>query len=376
MLNTKWETNLPGTGSATVNPLINQNGVYAGSNGYILRLDPGTGTVTAKNPLDGYGYHEVRLAAPVDGSLLVVGTYGYVLGLDPFSLSILWTTALPSSARQEVSVLCGPGGVYAGSNGYVYFLAPDAGTVMEINDLPGYGYHETRLGLITSDNYLLVGINGNTVCLDAYTLRTQWYNNMPGSGNDVTSVVGGMGVAYAACMGKVYRLNEKSGELLNGNNLSGTGSYEVRMALDSTTSRLYVGTNGYGICLNANTLATEYSASLPGCDYKVTNVTDVAVGDQKVAYFACNGYVYQLNPSGQVSGQNDLPGRDRGETRLATGHNGASELVVGIYGYAIGLNIANSPLPVDYSGKTYAVAWAPYIAVTAPISTICHRYTD
>lgn len=78
------------------------------------------------------------------------------------------------------------------------------------------------------------------------------------------------------------------------------------MALNTTTSRLYVGTNGYGICLDSRTLETKYQTDLPGCG---SSVTDVAFGYDGVPYFACGGYVYQLSPSGQVQGQNDLEGR-------------------------------------------------------------------
>lgn len=40
-----------------------------------------------------------------------------------------------------------------------------------------------------------------------------------------------------------------------------------------------------------------------------------------------------------------------------------AKLIAGIKGYALGLDIANSPLPVDYSGQTYAVTLQPSIGV-------------
>ncbi|KAI1397771.1 hypothetical protein F4819DRAFT_470846 [Hypoxylon fuscum] len=181
--------------------------------------------------------------------------------------------------------------------------------------------------------------------MDAYTLKWQWASNMPGSGHDLTAVLGGVKVVYGACRGRVYRLNEQTGELLHRNNLPGTGDHEVRMALDSTASRLYVGTNGYGLCLDADTLATIYSMSLPGCGYELT---DVAIGSEKTAYFACNGYVYQLDALGEVLERNNLPGRGEEETRLATNSEGG--LVVGINGYALAIDIVDT-LTVDYSDK-------------------------
>ncbi|RLL95560.1 hypothetical protein CFD26_104476 [Aspergillus turcosus] len=356
MLETKWQTSLVSEASV-VNSLINNHGVYAGSDGYVLRLDPSDGTVMYKNDLKGCGYGEVRLAATLDGEMLVAGLNGHVIGLGIYGLDTLWSTDLGTGGT-IVSVVCGRSGIYAGSNGYVYRLNPHTGSIIRTNDLPGYRKHETRLGLLPSTKWLLVGINGYTLCLDTNSLETQWVNDMPGAGKDLTSVVGGIGFAYGACNGRVFALQDWSGTLLNENDLSGTGNNEVRMALDTTTSRLYVGTNGYGICLDARTLQTKYQTSLPGCGY---HVTDVAFGDQGVAWFACHGYVYQLNPSGQVQAQNDLKGRSTFETRLAASSSGDPELIVGIGGYALGLDIANSPLPVDFTGQTFAVTWQPWI---------------
>ena len=359
MLNTKWETSLPNTGYDIVNPHINEKGVYAGSHGYVVRINPSDGSVSVENSLNGMGNYEVRLASPVDASVLIVGTNGYVLGLDPDSLYTRWSTSLPGSGYEVVSVLCGAEGVYAGSNGYVYRLDQENGMVQATNDLPGYGKHETRLGITIPNSCLLVGINGYAFGLDPSTLGTRWIKSLPGCGTDITSVVGGVAVGFAACAGYVYLLNASTGEDLNRNDLEGTGNHEVRLALDNNNSALYVGTNGYGICLRTDNLTTVYSTSLPGSGY---TVTDVAAGDG-VAYYANNGYVFQLDSSGNVSAQNDLPGRGKYETRLATYCTGPAELIIGINGYSLGLNISENPKPLDFSGTTYPVTWMPYILV-------------
>ncbi|KAF1963064.1 hypothetical protein CC80DRAFT_530924 [Byssothecium circinans] len=358
MLNTKWETGLPDTGYDIVSPLVNEKGVYAGSHGYVLRINPKDGSVSAKNSLSGMGEHEVRLASPVDASVLIVGTNGYVLGLDPDSLYTQWSTSLPDSGYELVSVLCGVNGVYAGSNGYVYRLDPDNGTVKARNNLPGYGKDETRLGLTISDSCLLVGINGYAFGLDPSTLVTRWTTSLPGCGEDITSVVGGVGLGFSACAGYLYMLNASTGKEITKDGLKDTGKHEVRLALDKINSRLYAGTNGYGICFNTTYLTKLYSTSLPGSGY---TITDVAVGDGGVAYFANNGYVFQLDSSGNVTAQNNLPEREKYETRLATYCTGAAELIVGINGYSLGLNISDSPKPLDFSGTTYPVTWMPYI---------------
>jgi hypothetical protein len=338
MLETTWQTCIQDAGNNIVSPFISQNNTYAGSNGYVVRLNSSTGIIEARNPLEGYGNHEIRLAASQDNSRIIVGTNGYAVALGYTSLETLWYNNLPSSGNEVVSVACGPTDIYAGTNGYVYRLEAKTGAVLVTNSLSGYGKHETRLRISTCGKKLLVGINGYTLCLDAYTLQILWPCDMPGSGNDITSVTSGEGVGYGACRGRVYRIDMESGKILNTNDLPGVGNGEVRMALDSTTSRLYVGTNGYGICLDSNTLQLVYSTSLPSGG---SNVTDVAFGNNKIAFFACNGLIYELSSSGKVSAQNDLPGRGYAETRLATNRNGNVKLVAGINGYALGFKTAN-----------------------------------
>ncbi|PGH17311.1 hypothetical protein AJ79_01195 [Helicocarpus griseus UAMH5409] len=355
-LKTRWQTRLEKWYDQPVNCLITQNGVYAGYYGYILRLSASSGEEEAKSGLKGYGYHEVRLATNPQGTLLVAGTNGYVIGLDPLTLQIWWYKGL-SGGSNPVSVLCDCNGVYAASNGYV-FLLNTVGRQLKNNPLRGYGKHETRLAHMPSSPYLIVGINGYTVALDAKTLDNKWYNSMPGAGKDITTVIAGQGVVYGACNGRVYRIGETNGVLLQKNELSGTGSEEVRMALDTTSSRLYVGTNGYGLCLDANDLGELYKTSLPSSGY---HVTDAAFGEQKVGYFACDGYVYQLDQSGEIAGENDLRDLGKFETRLATSSSGYLELIVGIAGYALGLEIVDRPLPVDYQGQTYSVAFQPVV---------------
>ena len=342
MLKAKWATSLSGTGS-DVSPLLNKAGVYVGSNGYVKRLDPDDGDVEATNPLSGRGHNEVCLAAPLDSSLLVVGTNGYVLGLDPQSLETKWQTSLPGCGYGIVNVLCTKRAIYAGCNGYVYCLIYHDGLVAESNGLSGYGSHETRLSLVSGvdgrDAMLLVSINGYTLGLSCEKLLLLWYNDMPGSGHSTTSVIGGQNLAFGACGGRVYQMVWSTGQTLNTNELSGTGSHEVRMMLDSRKSHLYVGTNGYGNCLRVNDLSTIYSVSLPGSGY---SITDVAKGDN-ATYFANNGYVFQLNDSGTVVAQNDLPGQGTYLTQLSTSSNRAVLLIVGINGSVLGLNISSNP---------------------------------
>ena len=262
----KWSA-FPKDNNALTSVFANQTGVYAGVDGYAFRLDYWTGKVVATNPLDGTGYHEVRVASLFDASLLVAGTNGYVVGLDPTTLVTRWTRSLPESGYNITSVLGIDKAIFAGCNGFIYRLNPENGTVDAHNDLKGYGNHEVRLGVTLSYGTIALGINGYAVGLDPKSLAIRWSNDLPRSGYGLTNVVGGSGVVYAGCGGYVFRLDESTGHKLNENLLSGTGSKEVRLAIDGLGTHLFVGTNGYGLGLSPDNLATQYSTSLPSSGY-------------------------------------------------------------------------------------------------------------
>jgi hypothetical protein len=361
LLHRQWDKSLPDSGFNIVSMLVNEKGdVYAGSNGYVYRLDYWTGTILATNPLRDRGHEEVRLATLVNASLLIVGTNGYVLGLHPTSLTTLWERSLSGSGFNIVSVLCACSNpreinpefyVYAGCNGYTYRLTT-TGDVVATNPLTGYGKHEVRLGISPDLSTLFVGINGYVLALGSFGLVRRWYKSLPGSGKDVTSVVAGRDVVYAGSNGRVYMLQQSSGDLVRRNNLEGTGSSEVRMALNGTTNHLYVGTNGYGVGLRTDTLATVFSVSLPGSGY---SVTDVVAGDG-VAYFANGGYVFQLDLNGNVTAKNPLTDMRKFETRLAVNSTATGQLLVGTNGYALGLALPGYP--------TFRIPWMKQMAST------------
>ena len=332
----QWQEPLPDPGRDITTVLVTQVGLYSASDGYVYRHDPWTGKILKRNPLTGYGSHEIRLATANSGTLLLVGTNGYVVAMDAISLGIEWGTSLPGSGYEVVSLLVESDDIYAGTNGYVYRLDL-RGDVKASNSLSGYGEDETRLALSDNAQVLFVGINGYVAALPSEKLDTiLWYNDMQGSGNGVTSVAGGVGVVYAGCNGYVFRI-DGSGKTTHTNNLSGTGRHEVRFATDDIRTHLWVGTNGYGIALRPDNVATIFSESLPGSGY---SVTDVADGDE-VAFFANNGYVFCMDLKGNVIGTNNLPGLGGAETRLSV--NSATELIVGINGNCVALTLPGFP---------------------------------
>lgn len=326
--------------SGPTNTLVSASRLYVALAGKVFRVDYWTGEVIKSNDLNGTGYQEVRLAASEDASLLVAGTNGHVVGLDATSLSTKWYVSLPGTSYHVTSVLCVNGSVYAGSHGHVFRLDPANGNIARTNPLPGYSSHEVRLGTTLDVSTLLVGINGHALGMDINTLKINWQNDMPGSGYDITSVLGGNHVGYAACGGRVYRIDEHTGRTLNQNDLPGRRSREVRMTLDSGGIHLYVATNGYGIGLRQDNLETIYSVSLPGSGY---SVTDVAAG-HRTAYYANSGYVFQLdNGTGKVVASNPLSGFGENVTCLSADLQGSGALFIGTGGQIIATALTDHP---------------------------------
>ena len=79
-LTTKWQTSLPDTGDNDVSVLYWNGVLYAGSNGFVYKLDS-SGSIREKNPLKDRGNHPVSLAISASGTELFAGTAGYALGL-------------------------------------------------------------------------------------------------------------------------------------------------------------------------------------------------------------------------------------------------------------------------------------------------------
>ena len=159
-LSTTWMTSLPGCGSAITSVEAGDQVVYAASAGIVYRLAEADGTVLQTNGLPDRGSHEVRLSLSEDGTVLGVGTSGYLIGLDPATIATQWQTSLPSCGYHIVNPLCGDGVIYAGSNGYAYEVDAQSGAVNATNGLSGMGYNEVRLAADDKNELLWVGTDG------------------------------------------------------------------------------------------------------------------------------------------------------------------------------------------------------------------------
>ncbi|CAD6939462.1 unnamed protein product [Tilletia controversa] len=137
----------------------------------------GLGDTLQTSKLSGTGHQEVRLASPLDDSMLIAGSNGlqhhqrllrggqnlrgcngYVFRLEPSNGDIIAQDGLSGYGNHEISLDATL--QHDTLNGYV-FEFDSQGSIIGQNPLEGYGNHETR---VCADNaaagMLLVGING------------------------------------------------------------------------------------------------------------------------------------------------------------------------------------------------------------------------
>lgn len=245
-----------------------------------------------------------------------------------------WETSLPNTGSNTISLQCYPDNLYAGGNGYVYALNPVTGDILKNNDLKGRGKHEVRFAISEDGKHLFVGTDGYALSIDTDTFHTEWERSLPHTGTNVISLLRHGDNLYAAGNGYVYKLDPATGKILKDNGLKGRGKHEVRLAVSDDGNRLFLGTDGYALCLDASSLGTQWQRSLP---HTGTNVISPLYWDG-VLYAGGDGYVYKLDAlSGEILKTNGLEGRGYHEVRLALSKD-KSGLFVGTDGYALRLD--------------------------------------
>ncbi len=161
----KWDCGVGGRAAYHPVSVLFANGwVYAGSNGYAYQLNPSTGAQVQGLLVAGsvgVGNYDTRLAT--DGWTLFVGTHGYLYGVRLSNWSEpAWNVAVGGIASYHpVSVLSQPGRLFAGSNGYVYRVDPDRGTIRQsllLTYIVGDGDFDTHLA--TDGPNLYAGVHG------------------------------------------------------------------------------------------------------------------------------------------------------------------------------------------------------------------------
>lgn len=328
-LPTLWSRDVKGT--AAVNTLINKNGTYVGSNGYVYRLDSQTGKIQSTQGLSGYGNYEVRLAVSEDGSLFIIGTNRYVVSLDPISLNITWYTKIPNLGG-DVSVIVSAGNIYAGIAGSAFRLDLSGNITARGGVLAGAG--ETRISLSDQGTILFVGVDGYAAAYKTPNMDASWTKKLQNGDGPTTVLKGGASDVLVGCAGYVWRLDEVTGSVAAVVDVGDRAGYrEIHLALNDSRKRLFAGTNGYAFGLDANLLANQYFTSLPSTNYNITDV--VAKGE--TAFFASRGRVFQLDAKGDIIGENDLPGFGNGNISVTL--RGPDRLIVGPDGYVLELAV-------------------------------------
>ena len=88
----------------------------------------------------------------MNDNTLIVGSNGYVSRIDTGSGEELWRTTLLSglfggSTCTDVSVLVRGQIVFAGTHGHLFCLALDSGQILWKNELKGMGYNDVALAM-------------------------------------------------------------------------------------------------------------------------------------------------------------------------------------------------------------------------------------
>lgn len=149
-----WTTNLEGTGYHIVSLLGDLNQIYAGTNGYIFRLDGKTGKVVWTKKLSSMICF-VTLA--MNGAHLVAGCHGYVYTLDKETGNVVWEKSLEKAGYVSVNLCVIPNHILATCGGRLFCLAPLNGNQIWTNPLDGCGLQGTSLSFNPNSNVIHTG---------------------------------------------------------------------------------------------------------------------------------------------------------------------------------------------------------------------------
>jgi hypothetical protein len=241
-----WAAPLPGMTSWPVNLLLVNKRLFAGSNGFLIEINPRTGarvnTLTLSNA---YG-PEVRLAT--DGAKVYAGSHGYLYAIDLKDTSkVAWTAPMKDASYSDVQPLCANGMLFAGSNGSVLQFNTSDGTRLRDITLSAAVDEPVRLAM-TDKNILVAGCHGYAygINLSQWT-KVAWTTPVAGKLYKMVDVVHHAGRIYACSNGYIQRLDAATGKVLNSmqlSNILGSGDYTPSMTVH-TRHGLMIGMHGY-----------------------------------------------------------------------------------------------------------------------------------
>ena len=247
-----WYLGVGGTGNyPPVSVLVYGSRLFAGSNGYVYEVDPGTGKQLHSllvTSLLGSGNYTTRIAT--DGKTLFAGVHGYVYGVPLSKWSSAWNSGVGGTGQYEpVTVLVHGSKLFAGSNGYVYEFDPATGKQRHsllVTGKLGVGDYDSRL--TTNGTSLYVGVHGYVyaVALGSWN-ATAWYTGVGGTASyHPVSVLSRGGRLFAASNGYIYQLSHASGKVTHTlllTYLVGVGNFDTGLATDGRD--VYAGVHGY-----------------------------------------------------------------------------------------------------------------------------------
>jgi hypothetical protein len=245
--NVAWSTRLPGRSTHTVNVLAAHGRLFAGTNGYLVELDPGTGRILHERTVSQMpGGWEVRLAT--DGKMVFAGCHGYAYATRLKDWSDAWTADMPYKSFSNVQLLYANGALYAGSNGTAVQLDTSTGRRLRERAVTRAVGEEVHLA--TDGRLLAVGCNKfvSGLSLDNNWSTTAWETELRGKLWKEVAVASRNGSVYAVSNGYAHRLDASTGAIKNAMSLSYwanlTGNYNAQVGL-GPDDRLFIGMHGY-----------------------------------------------------------------------------------------------------------------------------------
>jgi len=175
--------NLKGTGFSLVAQLFYNNHLYVGSSGFVSAHHPDTYEMIWKNDLKGKGTSDGISLLPYTTSIsstpcIIVGLGGYLICLHAHSGEKQWTYSLENTGYNFVAAyVYGGNKIVAASNGKLFVINGDTGTIIHKDELAGLGYEDIW---ITSQTNLVNQQSSNMIMhRDASDKRKR--NNSGGS---------------------------------------------------------------------------------------------------------------------------------------------------------------------------------------------------
>ncbi|KAK9722297.1 hypothetical protein K7432_002781 [Basidiobolus ranarum] len=207
------------------------------------------------------GYHRTTVYHP--GSLLICAVGGRVYGLERFTGSIVWKTRI-GSKNGLISMFCDLAQseiLFAGVKGKLFALNVIDGTILLKNKLPGMGYEDLSIAVLTNKPTLppySPHSDGSTA--ENFTENSRISHYFPNS------------MVFVGTHGIVRGLDLKSGQLVWENRLAGAGRGLPSLLFDLMRKMVYVGAGNKVFGLDCETGEAKWERELKHSSVYVTMV--------------------------------------------------------------------------------------------------------